>query len=162
MGEIRFRLLTNTELESLSEEFIQFLVVQGIDDQMWRDINTKTPEKANDLVSVFSDTVLKKVYSKVKFMSFVSEQVFSIFKIEAHTMHVVVIKNLSIDLGFKDIEDVITRLKKDLNDCEAFTATRELGSGILDEIHSLTEKGCLIAEQDLWKQFEHYQKKTSN
>ena len=78
--------MTNTELESLSEEFIQFLVVQGIDDQMWRDINTKTPEKANDLVSVFSDTVLKKVYSKVKFMSFVSEQVFSIFKIEAHTM----------------------------------------------------------------------------
>ena len=59
-------------------------------------------------------------------------------------MYVVVIKNLSIDLGFKDIEDVITRLKKDLNDCEAFTATRELGSGILDEIHSLTEKGCRL------------------
>ena len=61
---MRFRKLSKIELEALSEELIQFLVVQGIDDDLWRDINKKSPEKAEELVALFSDTVLQKVYSK--------------------------------------------------------------------------------------------------
>ena len=78
---MRFRKLSKIELEALSEELIQFLVVQGIDDDLWRDINKKSPQKAEELVALFSDTVLQKVYAKVQYLSFVSEQVFSIFKI---------------------------------------------------------------------------------
>ena len=59
-GKMRFRKLSKIELEALSEELIQFLVVQGIDDDLWRDINKKSPEKAEELVALFSDTVLPK------------------------------------------------------------------------------------------------------
>ena len=47
---MRFRKLSNVELEALSEELIQFLVVQGIDDELWRKINKESPQKAEELV----------------------------------------------------------------------------------------------------------------
>ena len=67
---MRFRNLNKTELEALSEELVQFLVVQGIDDDLWREMNQKNPEKAIELVALFSDTVLEKVYSKVRYLRF--------------------------------------------------------------------------------------------
>lgn len=76
---MRFRNLNKTELEALSEELVQFLVVQGIDDDLWREMNQKNPEKAIELVALFSDTVLEKVYSKVRYLSFISEQIFFCF-----------------------------------------------------------------------------------
>ena len=65
MGSMRFRNLTEIELEALSEELVQFLIVQGIDGDLWLEMNQKSPQKAIELVSLFSDTVLEKVYSKV-------------------------------------------------------------------------------------------------
>ena len=79
MGSMRFRNLTEIELEALSEELVQFLIVQGIDGDLWLEMNQKSPQKAIELVSLFSDTVLEKVYSKVQHMSFLSTQIFSIF-----------------------------------------------------------------------------------
>ena len=48
---MRFRKLSKIELEALSEELIQFVVVQGIDDDLWRDINKESPQKAEELVA---------------------------------------------------------------------------------------------------------------
>ena len=36
---MRFRLLSDLELKELSEDFTQFLIVQGLDDETWRKIN---------------------------------------------------------------------------------------------------------------------------
>lgn len=156
---MRFRNLSQKELESLSDEFIQFLVIQGIDDDLWRDINKEKPDQAIALVSLFSDTVLEKVYSKVNFLSFVSEQVFSIFKIERETMHAVVVKNKSSRDPFKNLEHVLQSMESKTIEHEVFTASRVLGNKILDEIHELTEKGCLVADEGLWKRFARYSKK---
>ena len=57
-------MLNDDELQALSEDFTQFLVVQGLDDDTWRKINKEDREKAFKIVEVFSDTVLFKVYSK--------------------------------------------------------------------------------------------------
>ena len=159
---MRFRKLSNVELEALSEELIQFLVVQGIDDELWRKINKESPQKAEELVSLFSDTVLQKVYSKVGFLYFVSEQIFSIFKIEGEDMEAIVIKNKSKTESFQNLKSVMTRITEDKNDYEVLHAKRALGDKILDEIHALTEKGCLVAEEELWQYFSQFCKNLTN
>ncbi len=50
-------MLTEEELNVLSEDFTQFLVVQGIDDESWRKMNLENKEKAIQIVEIFSDTV---------------------------------------------------------------------------------------------------------
>lgn len=159
---MRFRKLSKIELEALSEELIQFLVVQGIDDDLWRDINKKYPQKAEELVALFSDTVLQKVYAKVQYLSFVSEQVFSIFKINGEEMEAIVVKNKSKTLAFKDLKSVLERTSKNTNNYELLSAKRSLGDKILDEIHALTEKGCLVADEELWQYFNQFHKNLSN
>ena len=42
---MRYRMLSDDELQALSEDFTQFLVVQGIDDDTWRKINKEDREK---------------------------------------------------------------------------------------------------------------------
>ena len=159
---MRLRILSNIELEALSKELIQFLVVQGIDDELWRDINKESPEKAEELIVLFSDTVLEKVYSKVHFLSFVSEQVFSIFKIKGEVMKAIVVKNKSNTFAFTDLDSVIECTTKNIEDCEIYTAKRSLGDQILDEIHRLTENGCLIAQEELWNYFNQFHKNISD
>ena len=155
---MRFRKLSKIELEALSEEFVQFLVVQGIDDALWRDINKGSPQKAEALVVLFSDTVLHKVYSKVNYLYFVSEQIFSIFKVEGEEMEAIVIKNKSNTVSFEDLNSVIKRISEKENGYEVLHAKRTLGDKILDEIHTLTEKGCLVAELELWQYFSQFHK----
>ncbi|MDO7610504.1 MAG: DUF6495 family protein, partial [Crocinitomicaceae bacterium] len=65
-------MLTEEELNVLSDDFTQFLVIQGIPDESWRKMNLENKEKAIRLVEIFSDTVLAKVYSKIKYLSYVS------------------------------------------------------------------------------------------
>ena len=95
------------QVQWLSEELVQFLIVQGIDGDLWLEMNQKSPQKAIELVSLFSDTVLEKVYSKVQHMSFLSTQIFSIFKIEGSVMQAVVVKNKATNKPFKNIEQLI-------------------------------------------------------
>tara|TARA_B100000768_G_C11162973_1_gene325369 strand:+ start:380 stop:871 length:492 start_codon:yes stop_codon:yes gene_type:complete len=159
---MRFRKLSKIELEALSEELIQFLVVQGIDDDLWREINKESPENAEELIVLFSDTVLQKVYSKVEYLSFVSEQVFSIFRIDGEDMEAIVIKNKSKADAFENLQSVIDRTTKSTKGYEIFSAKRSLGDQILDEIHTLTEKGCLVADQEIWKYFSQFHKNLSN
>lgn len=51
-------MLTEEELSHFSEELKHFLIVNGIHAEEWEMMNRQNPEKACELVGVFSDTVL--------------------------------------------------------------------------------------------------------
>jgi hypothetical protein len=92
-------------------------------------------------------------------LSFISEQIFSVFKIDGGTMHAVVLKNKASNGAFKDLQHVVEiSTSKTAVPYEVMSATRELGDKILDEIHRLTEQGCLVSDQELWMHFERYHK----
>jgi len=54
-----FRKLTEAELEELKEEFVQYLVANGVDADLWEQIKKDEPEKSNLFVQQFSDVVLR-------------------------------------------------------------------------------------------------------
>ena len=68
--KIKYRLLNDKELSELKEEFTQFLIIQGIHNDEWTELNKNDPKKALQIVAVFSDTVLEKSYSKVKYLEY--------------------------------------------------------------------------------------------
>jgi hypothetical protein len=65
---MKYRILSDEELAHLEDDFKQFLIVSEVHDDEWREMNKKDSEKALSLVRLFSDTVLQKVYEKVKFI----------------------------------------------------------------------------------------------
>ena len=67
-NNMRFRCLTNEELKELDAELIQFLILNHVYKEDWAIMNQKEPLKAKQLIELFSDVVLDKVYNKVSFL----------------------------------------------------------------------------------------------
>ena len=80
-SKAKYRILNDEELKELEDEFVHFLIVQGVDNDKWVKINEKEKEKAIQLVEIFSNTVLEKAYSKISFLEYRSKNFYSIFKI---------------------------------------------------------------------------------
>ncbi|CAA6824619.1 MAG: Unknown protein [uncultured Aureispira sp.] len=62
---MRFRRLTNEELETLEEDFVQFLAASHITAKEWVALKENNQDKVEELIGLFSDIVLEKVFSKM-------------------------------------------------------------------------------------------------
>ena len=158
---MRFRMLSEAELNVLSDDFTQFLVVQGIDDSTWRKMNTKEADQALKIVEIFSDTVLFKVYSKIKYLSFASKEVFSFFSINEDHMNLILIKSIDPLLEFKDEESLYELLNSNPGKWELYSSTKFLGEKLADEIHKLTLQGCQVSSKEIWEGLYEFHKKAS-
>jgi len=78
-----FPILSQEQLLSLEPEFISFLVVHGIDDTLWKKINTDNPDKAQELVRLFSKLVWEKVCDNTKVLKRISEKEMIFVHLEA-------------------------------------------------------------------------------
>ena len=158
---MRYRMLTKEELNALSEDFTQFLVVQGIDDDSWRKMNLENKEKAIQIVEIFSDTVLAKVYSKIKYLSYVSDKVYSIFRINKDNINLILIKSTEPTFAFKNENLIPELLSNHPNSWELYSSTKHLGEKVTDEIHKLVTQGCQISKEETWNIFYNFHKKAS-
>ena len=154
-------MLTEEELNALSDDFTQFLVVQGIDDDSWRKMNLENKEKAIQIVEIFSDTVLAKVYSKIKYLSYVSDKVYSIFRINKDNINLILIKSTEPTFAFKNENLIPGLLSKNPDSWELYSSTKELGEKLTDEIHKLVTQGCQISKEETWNIFYNFHKKAS-
>lgn len=65
---MRFRRLTTEELEHLEEDFIHFLAANQITAKDWQILKATDDAKIHELIDVFSDIVLEKVFSKIDYL----------------------------------------------------------------------------------------------
>ncbi len=64
----KYRNLTQDELLSFEQEFVKFLVVNGIVAEDWEKMKIENPEKAEKIVDLFSDVILEGVLRKIQFI----------------------------------------------------------------------------------------------
>lgn len=67
---MKFRRLTNEELQDLEQEFIQFLVANTVTGDEWVKLKEEEPDKAEGLIEVFSDIVLEKVVKNIQYLEY--------------------------------------------------------------------------------------------
>lgn len=63
----KYRLLTIEELKELENEFVEFLVLVGITADDWVKIKCEKPDKADSMITLFSDVVFEKIMRKTQF-----------------------------------------------------------------------------------------------
>jgi hypothetical protein len=63
---MKYRRLTTGELQDMENEFVRFLVSNGITADDWVKIKTEDAQQAEGLIQIFSDVVFDKVLEKVK------------------------------------------------------------------------------------------------
>lgn len=148
---MKYRILTDDELEVFAEDLKHFLIVNGVHTEEWEEINKNDKEKAVQLVELFSDNVLQIVYEKVKFIEHRSEKSCLVFQFNKENIEMISLTlkaTSNSDLSTPEsIHDVIVNRPNELQifkTSKAYSKEREM------EIHEMLQQGCVNSSEAFW------------
>ena len=152
---MKYRILSSEELKHLEEELKQFLIVNGVHAEEWERINSEEPDTAIDLVELFSDSVLQKVYEKVRFLEHRSKTsclAFHAGKDEVEMISVVRKEGSNLDLSTP--ESIHHALLNHAGDIQLNRQSKPNNKSREEEIHQLLEQGCVPSSKEFWVSLE--------
>ena len=147
---MKYRILSDEELAHLEDDFKQFLIVNGVHDDEWREMNDSDGEKALSLVSLFSDAVLQKVYEKVKFIEHRSPNACMVFKLGEDKMDLISIASSEKETDLSTPESIHDALVKMPEKLQFFRSTKSYVKDREMEIHEMIEGGCVNSSEAFW------------
>lgn len=152
---MKYRLLSDDELETLSDEFTHFLIVNGVHHEEWVEMNRDHPDQALALVEIFSDTVWQKVYEKLRFIEFRTKDSCMVFRLNPDHIDLISINakpGSSVDLSTPEsVHAALVEHPEALTmfrNRKAYTEEREA------EIHRMISQGCVHSSEEFWKALE--------
>lgn len=140
-----FRKLTEDELEELKEEFIQYLVANGVDSELWERFKKEEPEKAETFVQQFSNVVLQKSLEKVEYLEHRTPSDVKLFYCGKEKIDLIALKSSVVDLT-----NMSEFNADDFKDVEIFKASKPYAKNREVELFEMTEKGCQITSHTLY------------
>ena len=150
--EAKFRRLDLQELKQLELEFVQFLASQSISAEDWTHLKANKPQRAEDLVVIFSDVVMEKVLSKIKLLERRSRHELHLYqcKEDKITWVGIQITNESpLDLSGDDIQKELELIfGEQSHQAQLLRAEKTCGRHYTMEIFKLTQSGCLISQNE--------------
>ncbi len=149
---MKYKRLTNEELQELEPEFVNFLASNQVTAEDWLNLKANHPNSVNDLMDVFSDMVFENVLKKINYLEHVTRQDWMVFHCTEDSLHMIGIQlsdQSGLDLTdphfFEQWNDApdsigITMYSKE----QTYSEERE------KVIFQLLESGCTIAEEKLF------------
>lgn len=149
---MKYRLLSNEELEHLEMELKQFLIVNGVHAEEWLQINKTEPDKAVRLVELFSDSVLETVYDKIKVLEFRSPESCMVFHFHENKVELISIqRNKDSQADLSSPESIHSSLINYSHELSFFKSEKEIQLTRNLEIHRMIEQGCYISTTEFWE-----------
>ncbi|MFK7923542.1 MAG: DUF6495 family protein [Bacteroidia bacterium] len=151
---MQYRCLTDQELQSLEAEFKQFLVSHGVMTDEWRKINAETPDKAIELVELFSDVVFGKAAETAEYLIHRAPQDLKLFHFEEEKITMLGIKlhNQAVNLQESPyLEDLGLAIHDAGADkVQLLRGTKSYHKTAEQEVFTLLEQGCEITSHELF------------
>jgi hypothetical protein len=147
-----YRRLTLEELQLLEKEFIQFLVVQGIEADQWVKMKEEKLSDANQLLDNFSDMVLETSLKKVSFLELRTAKKIHTYQCLADKLVLVAMEaDDESNVDFTDNIKVLSYTSKLPEGLQVYTNSRPYKTTRELDIFHLTEMGCLISDGKIFK-----------
>ncbi|MDP4797597.1 MAG: DUF6495 family protein [Crocinitomicaceae bacterium] len=147
---MKYRILTDDELEVFAEDLKHFLIVNGVHSEEWEEINKNDKEKAIQLVELFSDNVLQIVYEKMKFIEHRSPKSCMVFQFKEDEIELI---SLNVKNGMSDLstpESIHDALVNRPNEIALFKTTKKYNKKREIEIHEMLTQGCVNSSEEFW------------
>jgi hypothetical protein len=151
---MKYRLLSQKELEILEEDLKHFLIVNGVHGDEWAEMNEKSPEKALNLVELFSDTVLQKVYENLKFIEHRSSASCMVFYLKKDEIELVSINAKEAEIDLSTPEGVHNALANEPSKLSVFRSNKSYSKERELEVHEMLEQGCVNSSEAFWIQLQ--------
>lgn len=144
----KYRLLTQKELETLKQDFINYLIVNGIDADEWTRMQSVESKKAVGVTELFSDVVFEKILRKAQYLRHQTADSLYCFHYQEKQAIMVGLKSKT---GTLTLDDNIPTLLKDgtyelITGEKSYEQQREL------ELFEMTKKGAEISDGAWYKE----------
>lgn len=151
---MKYRILSDEELPLFEEDLKQFLIVHGVHGDEWATMNEENPEEARNLVGLFSDTVLQKVYEKIKFIEHRSVASCMVFQLKPDAVDMISINSKSDSVDLSTPEGIHNALVNHESELTFFKNTKAYSKEREMEVHEMLEQGCVNSSEAFWMQLE--------
>lgn len=145
----KFRYLSDDELKYFEEELKQFLIVNHVYGEEWLKINQENPEKALDLVALFSNQVLERVYKNIKYLEIrsISACIVCFFDKQELLMRKITSDK---ELDFSSTESIHKVFQTNLEDIQILKSHKKYEISREMEIHQALENGAIPSSLEFW------------
>jgi len=147
---MKYRMLNKEEMQIFDEDFKHFMITNGVSNEDWLEMNINNIPKATQLVELYSDTVLQKVYEKIKFIEFRSVDSCIVFNCLETEMHIISLNKKGGDLDLSTPETIHAAFIKDADNLTCFKSKKAHNTTREQEIHQLIEQGCFNSSEEFW------------
>ena len=146
---VKYRFLTDEELKEFEEEFKHFLIANGLHTEEWEKLNKDDPDKAIEVVGLFSDLILDKVYDKTNYILHISGKALKVFKFNKGNAVL-----LGVDFkgegGFPE-ENVLAFISKNASDMLIFGTSKSFPEEKRNqELHFFVKHGAVVTDEKLF------------
>ncbi len=148
-------MLSLEEQKIFDEDFKGFLIVNGISAEEWLEMNEKDVPKATELVELFSDIVLEKVYQKIEFIEFRAKDSCLVFQCAPDGMNLIsIVSNDKEKIDLTTPESIHEALMKYPNQLNVFRTSKPYSTLRELEIHQMVTQGCVNSSKEFWQALE--------
>ena len=149
---MKYRLLSDTELNELQKEFIEFLVTNSITGPDWEKIKQDDVAKAQQLIALFSDIVFEKVLAKTNYLEHRSAHDLKVFYCGENR---IVLIGLSVDpsagINFLELDNLGAAIAEHAEAFQTYSSQKQYQPDRNSELFKMLENGCSIADEQLFK-----------
>jgi hypothetical protein len=148
---MKYRILTDSELTYMEDDLKHFLIVNGVHAEEWERLNLEDIDKAIQLVEIFSDSVLQKVYEKLSFLEFRSQDTCMVFNCQPEKMELITIqKKMDSEVDLSTPRSIHDALINNATELQFFKTVKGYANTREKEIHQLLEQGCYNSSKEFW------------
>lgn len=147
---MKYKRLTNDELEELETEFIRYLATYQITAQEWEKMKETEPKKVDELIETFSDLVYEKTLTNIEYLEYKTPNDIKTFhcqKDKIVMMGLMVEGDVTIDftkqLASNEMSELIQKSNAQVN---LYSAEKEYKGGREEELFRMLDWGCLISK----------------
>lgn len=151
---LKYRRLTTNELQELSKEFVQFLAAQSITAPDWEKIKAEKIEKRDELIDLFSNIVLERIFNNTDYLEIISNDELRIFNMKEESGRLIGLKvaNKEVDLSDDAILNELFKDPKKLlaQEPKFYELTKKYDKTKAEEVFFLLNMGATITNNTLY------------
>lgn len=145
----KYRNLTQEEFRTLEKEFIEFLVMNGIVADDWEKIKSEDPDKAKEIMTLFSDVIIEGSLRKIEYLEGRSKSKLHIYQCLSDKIVLVGMSSENDEIDFTDPESALDL--GEIKGVKVYTTSKSYDGVREKEIFQMLSNGCLISDGALFK-----------
>lgn len=152
-----YKKLGPKELDQLKDDFVKFLVLNGITGDDWEKLKTNSPENAEAMLEQFSEVVYESSLRKASFLLMVDEHAVRCFQCNSEKITMVSLTfSGTEEFSFHKVNDLQALLSEGKYDIKIASAQKKYNKKREHEMYDMIMSGCKISDGKVYKLLSIY------